>query len=285
MIDGGTVGLIFSKDRAMQLDAVLQSLYMHCPDIDDIDLKVIYTVSNEFHENQYAQLISHYRQVEFIREIAFKPQVIASVAAYDYVLFLVDDNIVVRDFSMQEIIGTLKTTADAIGFSLRLGVNITFCYPHQKSQDCPFFIPIGNAFIKFAWPLGKYDFGYPLEISSSLYRVADILEILKQANYFNPNTLEVCLSSHSVLFLNRKNMLICNQHTLSFCNPVNMVQSTCNNLAGITIHYDVEALAQRFEVGERIDVGKYSGFTPHSCHQEVELLFTKSWNEPKEVHR
>ena len=35
------VGLIFSKDRAMQLDATVRSLSMHCQDIDNIDIMTV----------------------------------------------------------------------------------------------------------------------------------------------------------------------------------------------------------------------------------------------------
>lgn len=285
MAAGGMVGLIFSKDRAMQLDAVLQSLYLHCQDIEKIELKVIYTVSSLLHAEQYTQLAQQFQNVAFIKESAFKTQVVASIADYTYVAFLVDDNLVVGDFSVTAMAESLQANADALGFSLRLGRNSSFCYPQQQPQACPQFIAVSEGFLKFNWTAGQYDFGYPLEVSSSMYCVSDLLGILQQAYYYNPNTLEIVLASHCPIFAGCKNMLLCNQYALMFCNPVNIVQSTCNNLSGLKVHYTIEQLAQLFAAGYRIDVEKYSGFVPHACHQEVALLFTDKWNKPEEVHR
>ena len=41
-MENHTVGLIFSKDRAMQLDATIRSLYLHCKGVQNIDLKILY---------------------------------------------------------------------------------------------------------------------------------------------------------------------------------------------------------------------------------------------------
>lgn len=87
------VGLMFSKDRAMQLDAALRSFFLHCTNDADFTLKVIYNVTHERQGSHYAQLAADYPQVAFIRETAFKQQVLTAAAGYEYILFLVDDNI------------------------------------------------------------------------------------------------------------------------------------------------------------------------------------------------
>ena len=50
------IGLIFSKDRAMQLDGTLRSFYMHCKDAQSTDLTVIYKTSNALHDKLYDAL-------------------------------------------------------------------------------------------------------------------------------------------------------------------------------------------------------------------------------------
>jgi len=267
------VGLVFSKDRAMQLDATVRSLSMHCQDMNNIDVKVIYATSNSDNEQQYQELINTYPQIEFVKEVNFESQVLASLGSYEYVLFLVDDNIFVRDFLIENIIESLITNPDALGFSLRLGTNTTYCYPLRVDQQLLTFSSIQHGFVLFDWTLAEHDFGYPLEVSSSVYRVKDITDVL-QHSFVNPNTLEAYLNNQKNAFYHKK-FLLCNQYSYTFCNPVNKVQTTFNNRAGETFYYYPDHLREMFAKGYRIDVEEYSGFIPNACHQEVELKFKK----------
>jgi len=257
----------------MQLDATVRSFYMHCQDIQNIAIKVIWTHSNSQHAKQYEQLANTYSDIEFIGEVYFESQVLASMAGYEYVLFLVDDNIFVRDFSIGNIIDSLITNPDALGFSLRLSTNTTYCYPLRLDQELPEFTIIDHEFLKFDWTSGQHDFGYPLEISSSIFRVKDIMAVLHHS-FVNPNMLEVHLDNNKTAFYQRK-FLLCNQYSYTFRNPVNKVQSLFNNRAGETFYYPVENLKDMFSQGYRVDVEEYSGFIPNACHQEVELKFKK----------
>lgn len=268
------VGLIFSKDRAMQLDATLRSLSVHCQDTDDVDFKVIWTKSDARHEQQYQKLASTYSTIEFISQVNFESQFLASIANYEYVLFLVDDNIFVRDFSINNIITSLSTNPDALGFSLRLGANTNYCYMLRLEQQLPTFMSIDNEMLKFDWTSAQHDFAYPLEVSSSVFRVKDIIAVLHDS-FVNPNTLEAYLNNHKMAFYHLRKFLLCNQYSSTFCNPVNKVQTIFNNRAGETFYYSPDELREMFTQGYRIDVEEYSGFMPNACHQEVELKFEK----------
>ncbi len=268
------VGLVFSKDRGMQLDATVRSLFMHCLDREQIDIKVLYTTSNQSNEEQYEELAKNYPQVEFIRQVDFQSQVLASIARYEYVLFLVDDNIFVRDFSIKNIIESLQANPSALGFSLRLGSNTSYCYPLRVEQQVPEFTNTKHGFLLFDWTLAQYDFGYPLEVSSSVYRVMDIMVLLHQP-FVNPNTLEAYFDDHKMAFYHQRKLLLCNEYSYTFCNPVNKVQSAFNNRAGETFYYYPDYLRELFIKGYRIHIEEYSGFIPNACHQEVELKFTK----------
>lgn len=122
------VGLLFSKDRAMQLDGTIRSLSVYCQDMRNIDFKVIWAHSDSRNEQQYQELANTYPYIEFISEVDFQSQVLASIAGYEYVLFLVDDNLFVRSFSIEKIIESLRINPDVLGFSLRLGTNTNYCY-------------------------------------------------------------------------------------------------------------------------------------------------------------
>lgn len=297
----------------MQLDAVLQSFFTHCREADQIRINILYKTSNEQHARQYQTLINKYavkENIEFHSQKKFHRDVInllnpfysspssfqsrfynflshldyrvmklfASFTAHlgdNAVLFLVDDNIFVRDFSMLDVINALASNSDAVGFSLRLGTNTTFCYTLNKKQNLPQFIHISDRLLKFDWTMEDADFGYPLEISSSVYRMKDILPLILSIPFKNPNTLEGRLAQKAKRLRKRLPTLLCFEQTVTFCNPVNKVQDANNNLFGTDISYSSDELAQLFDKGYRIDVKSYTDYLPNACHQEVELKFIK----------
>ena len=302
-------GLIFSKDRAMQLEATLASLALHCRDLDRLRLRVLYRASSPLHARQYQQLAQDYQApwIRFVKEDIFRRQTLELLlpggymlaAKYfyrtamrlserigqsstwwvprsqnDFVLFLVDDNLFVHDFCLADATSALAATPEAIGFSLRLGKNTQYCYTLDRPQPLPTFTVHGNGILLFRWADGEADFSYSLEVSSSIYRLRDIDPIIGKPDFRNPNQLEYYILAKSARLLERKlPALLCYDYSIAFCNPVNRVQEYAPNRAGSQPTYSSETLAEFFDQGMRIDVASYAGFRPTGCHQEVELRF------------
>ncbi len=140
------LGIVFSRDRAMQLDATLRSFHLHCQDPKASRLYVIYTTTNTRHAQQYLHLSQEYAAygyIHFIEETDFHEDVMQLLASHrasrqaGYILFLVDDNLFVRDFSLREIQETLAAHPEAAAFSLRLGANTTYGYANNRTQVAP----------------------------------------------------------------------------------------------------------------------------------------------------
>lgn len=273
-----TIGLIFSKDRAMQLDAALWSLWLHCRDINEMDVKVLYAVSDPIHDKQYRQLAAEHPSVQFIRERRFKEQLEACIAEYSIVLFMVDDCLFVRPFYVKDCRELLDAHDEALGFSLRLGTNTSYCYSMDRYQPFPKALAIEKGCFKWDWTDGEGDFGYPLEVSSSIYRTSDLLPWIIAAPYSNPNTLEANLAGSAGRIAGLKRYVISYETSVAFCNPVNKVQQVYANRSGTNDRYSAEQLKLLYEQGYRIIVETYSGFTPYACHQEVELFFRGGGN-------
>jgi glycosyltransferase involved in cell wall biosynthesis/ADP-heptose:LPS heptosyltransferase len=269
-------GLIFSKNRAMQLKATLDSLFLHCRDSKEYDLFVIYRTSSKLHYEQYQQLKEMYPEVSFFEERDFKNQVLQVVKSCEYILFLVDDNIFVRPFSLSDIKSVLATEKQALGFSLRLGANTNYCYSLSSHQKLPQFEEVNAHILRYSWPGQQCDFGYPLEVSSSVYRCADILSLIEQSQFNNPNKLESAVNKGKSFYKSMPYMLTF-RSSVAFCNPVNVVQDAYNNKCGTVHSYTAEQLANDFSRGKIIDVKKYIGFTPNAAHQEVPIYY-KSTN-------
>jgi hypothetical protein len=193
-----------------------------------------------------------------------------------YVLFLVDDNIFTQSFVLREAVELLQQQKNLLGFSLRLGENTTHCYVSNRPQRLPVFHSMSRMVSKFDWTVSDQDFGYPLEVSSSMYRLKDILPFIAGLPFQNPNELEDRIAFRAKNFRFTHPFLGCYRQSVTFCNPVNKVQKIISNRSGENTDYGVDALALRFERGERIRVQAYSGFVPSACHQEVELVFERN---------
>jgi hypothetical protein len=304
------IGIVFSRDRALQLDGTLRSFYQHCQDPQGLALTVLYKATSERHVRQYACLTQEYsrRNVNFLAEQSFQEDLLRLLmpsfgrpgAGFRYwlsgwlghwfgypfrlfaqsgnvetVLFLVDDNIFVRSFHLQEVTAALASNPEVIGVSLRLGMNTSYCYPLDKPQANPSFIELNERLLGFRWIGADGDYGYPLEVSSSVYRLEDILPVLATVPFDNPNRLEGQLAKRAKRFRRKAPELVCFHQSVTFCNPVNRVQSVVENRVGVVQEYSSEGLAGMFEAGYRLDVEFYRGFIPNACHQEVKLVVNK----------
>lgn len=287
-------GIVFSRDRALQLDGALRSFFRHCRDPEHVSLKVIYAGSSKLWLNQYGQLQHEFPTVDFLAQGNFERDVFSLIGipfsrwgrfvlrlglttrpANKYVLFLVDDNIFVRDFCLSDMISALCREEEALGFALHLGRNLNYCYPLDILLKFPTGIPVFGDVIKYRWPDAGDGLNYPLEVSSSLYRLGDIARLLAGLGFSDPNTLEGRMAVHATSFRRSRPCLLCYAQSVTFCNPLNRVQRVCANRAGAKQEYSAGTLARLFEQGYRVDAGGYDGFTTSSCHQEVELLLSK----------
>jgi hypothetical protein len=319
-------GIIFSYNRAMQLDATLRSFYLHCRDASSIHLTVLFRTDSPRHASQYRTLVKDYPEVFFIPEKNFRNDTIKIITASlsnpfvrlllkgasylfntqhiglpllkpgidrlahklqgrsaivqsqsnnaAYILFLVDDNIFIQDFLLSEATQASEAQPEAIGFSLRLGRNTTYSYTRGRDQSLPAFMQLNQKVLSFTWPESDGSFGYPLEVSSSIYRASMICPMIASLRFHQPNKLEGKMANCSRLFRETYPQLLCFETSVTFCNPVNMVQMVNPNRAGQSVAYTVDELAERFERGERINVKALDSFIPKSCHQEVEIEFT-----------
>jgi hypothetical protein len=192
-----------------------------------------------------------------------------------HVLFLVDDNVFVGRFALGEIEEMLEAHQNTLGFSLRLGTNTTYCYPLDKPQTVPSLVHMDHGAVMFDWSNAAYDFGYPLEVSSSVYRIRQLLPFLNRLSFQTPNTLEGQMAANASYFRTRNPHMLCYERSVAFCVPLNIVQTTCKNRAANAPEYSAERLAKMYDDGYRIDIEAYSGFVPNACHQEVALRFRK----------
>lgn len=292
--------LIFSKNRPLQLDLLLNSFYSNCVLPNSTDIYVVYTYDQEYRQ-AYNQLIveqgeKRRNNIKFIYEekfVSFKMSFINIIKNYEYIMFLVDDNIFTNIFSLSQIKSLLDTNPNHIGFSLRLGENTSYCYPIGRKQNIPkeipfdvrilfydFMIAINNPEVfSFDWTKAELDFNYPLEISSSIYRMKDIRHLLENSRYKNPNELEAQLYANLWQFYG-KSMLLSYATSVAFCAPMNKVQNVAlNNRSNNMNMFSQESMLTMYKNGFRINPIEFDGFISNGCHQEVALYTLEEYEK------
>jgi len=295
------VAVMFSKDRALQLDAALRSFFLNCSDPHLVSLKVIYTGRNATFLEQYHELGRQYAgdaRVDFIEQTDFRKDVFEAIgvpfskwrrvltnvipkkrgisAATPFLLFLVDDIIFAANFRLSEIVAALNDHRNALGFTLLLGENINYCYPLELPIEFPDCEHVTDRLLKYHWPSAGTGLNYPLEVSGSVYRLKEMAGLLGRIDFTNPNTLEASMAAAANDYQHSHPYLLCYRQSVSFCNPLNKVQNTYNNKDGGKPAYSPGSLANMFAKGYRIDIAPYQNMVSDAVHQEVDLVFSNN---------
>ena len=266
------VTVIFSRNRALQLDLCLRTLQLHCADIHKSAYVNVLYRADDHHRESYEILKREYPDVIFIEEVSFKQDLLDIVHNKSGILFsIVDDTVFVEDFLLGNIVSNLESNLDCLGFSLRLGFNTNFCFPYGKSQDIPATVKVENGVAnKYNWQSAQLDFGYALELSSSIYRLEDIIEILENCEYFSPNSLE---DRFAECHIHTKPNLLMYDKSVAFSNPINKVQLDHPNKSG---DIDADVLLQYFMAGYRINAEPFNHYKNTGAHELVNIEVKKN---------
>lgn len=263
--------VVFSKDRAMQLDALLRS-YLHYVS-NPLPVVVLYQNSNPEFKKGYQELIPIYntKGVQFVEEKNFRLDLIAlfNDLNSEKIIFLVDDIIFKNeiDFKSFTAIDPKKFVA-----SLRMGKHLTYSYTLQEQQALPTFSSLLEFPNQLSWSYqsAEYDWAYPLSVDGHLFDFQEIKTLINELEYKAPNSFEEALQLMLPFYNQRKGL--CFSNSIIVNNPCNKVQTENDNIAGkITI----EELNTIWLGGSRINFEKEKGLLNESAHQELTIEFIK----------
>lgn len=261
--------IVFSKDRALQLHALLASYYEKV--VSPVPVYILYQTSSRSHEKAYEQLIEIFQKpkISFVKQNnadSFQADLIELLSSIqsEKTFFLVDDIIFVEDLDINDF---AKFNTDKFVSTLRMGVNLKRCYTLQMEQPLPEWITsIINDEDKMCWKWksGIYDWGYPLSVDGHLFSTHEITAISKLVSFNAPNTFEDGLQKFSRLFLPRFG--VCYKKSKIINIPCNKVQIERSNIHG-TI--DQDFLLEQWQKGMQMNYRKLYGFVSNSAHQEI----------------
>lgn len=261
--------VIFSRDRASQLELLLRSMKLYFKEFYEHKINILYTFSNDGFKAGYDKLfkIHNDSNIKYIKEtLKFKDHILLLLDYNNpYSLFFVDDIVFKNPFSLNcKQFKLFTMNEDILTLSLRLHPKLIFCYPANIRMAPPDF----DSNLSFKWSGMSGDYGYPMSLDGHFFRTSDFLSLTKVLNFSNPNSYEGMLANYP---FNRPKM-ICFEESVIVNNPINKVQNYNNNLHG-TIN--AEYINKEFLNGYLIDIDNFKGLKNISCHQEIEIRLVK----------
>ncbi len=263
--------IVFSKNRACQLDWFLRTLQLKWPEVGT-RIMVVHRADTRDFQRGYDILENRNPTVGWINEnrisAPFKDVVLSCISLdNDHTVFFVDDNVFIAPFDSgcKQFVDFAKSE-NSIAFSLRLGQNIQRCFAYNSMRTPP---PKMDEFGKFCWWRLAGDWGYPMSMAGHVFRTGLIRKLLELMPFKNPNSLEGGLMERRRAFRPMPFMHCC--ETSRIVNfPMNMVQGECKNRIGLSV--SPEQLNEMFLDGLVVDSARFEGFIPLSPHMGLKKL-------------
>ena len=278
--------IVFTKNRPLQLEAYLQSLYRYFP-VELIQTYIIYKV--ELFREEYESLFQKYPNCKVIEERDFHSDCLKVInrASTKYIMFGIDDVVFFDSVDIGLIDQTFhECKNDIFGFTLRVSPESL-----KNSKDVITEIEINNQKVyHLNWKNGQTaDSIYPFELCCTIYTTDSVRKIissvmnnnpiikkvfspdsflmkglrgtrferkiLKSFGYFfSPNTLE---SWNCRWCQNHSDQLPSFTYFQKLCAAaiqVNMVNTSTKNTFDGTTEHTVEAINKKYQQGYRFDI-------------------------------
>jgi hypothetical protein len=235
--------LIFSKDRAAQLDLLLGSIERYAP---HLDYRVLVAASNEDFDQAYSLLNREYPLSD---EFHFESDVRGWIERADETIcFLVDDDVFFRK-------APSGITPMATPFCYRL--NGHGCWNWRNADPAT-------------------DRGYPLNLDGTVYMKETLAEALDDFHFADPTQLEAGLADRARTMFAPEWLHASEQSLVGI--PANRVSASSNNTIMGGDEHSAQALNERFLNGQRLDLDAMNFAHVVSAHAYVPYV----WKEVNE---
>ena len=270
----GTACIIFSKDRPMQLYALLDSYFRYV--YNPIPITVIYSNKNKSQKDAYSDVIKYFKKsqtkIDFINETkSFKEVFLQKLSKIreEKILFLVDDIIFIKpvDFNNFKKINT-KTHI----LSLRHSPFLRKSFPTNTYHSPPSFkkCRFCDALLEFDWFESGGEWSDPWSLDGQLLNTSEVLLISNASNFKAPNSFEIALKAFNDIVIGRKGLCFNESKILNL--PMNRVQNEVNNISS---NISVDFLLDKWNQGYCIDTSIFRDHVPLSTHEDHPITFIK----------
>ena len=252
--------LIFSRDRACQLDALLRSIEENGPKYKSVS--VLLKATEPKHLRAYQQVVLASKGVKpFHVETDFHKQVKEWLHGTDRPSFLVDDQIFYRKADLDPVPGVVY----------QYGLNCVRSHPmgceqraHVLNQE--------DGWFGWSWKDSTGDFAYPLSIGGNVYDKQELLEALPDS-FDSPTSLEAGMACYAAWW--SRETLTAPLHSCLVSLPHNRVTVQATNPISGVPEWSADALCDAYLDGLRIDYAAMDFSGVDAAHAEVPLVLSK----------
>jgi len=237
------VRLIFSRDRAAQLDLLLRSLDRHAgPGFTTI----LYHASSESFKRGYQIVEARYPEMLWRRDNPFDTSLRAalSLCSDSFVTLLCDDDVMFRDAQIPD-----ELPEDVLCHSLRL--------------DAP------KDFLR-AWRWGAFprtDHGYPCSVDGHTFRVEDVFAMIGTEHVNGPTMLETIMDMRAESCA--RPLMLAELGRSIVGVPVNRVSPQSGCEYGVLHPQSARDVNDRWLRGESIVLDEEQFASVDACHAEI----------------
>lgn len=267
--------VIFSYNRPLQLYALLESVEENISGLGTVS--IIYRASDDVFVQAYEQVKNRFSSCIWYAQgtnpaADFKPLTERAIfqSPQAYILFAVDDIIVKDHIDIAAMIEALEKYR-AYGFYLRMGKNLSECYPFACKQELPNFESISSDICMWQFNQGEYDWAYPHTVDMTLYRKKDIELDLRYLIYTTPNMLEARWAQRAYKIRHKKGL--CYTQSKAVNLPLNRVQNIWYNRH--SNYATPEELLAKFNEGLKIDIRDLHACNNCSAHMDYVPVFVR----------
>jgi hypothetical protein len=274
--------VVFSFDRAFQLDSLLGSFYEKVKDSEKYNVQILYRTSNEEHSKAYNELKDIHRHpnlifVEQTSKDSFSSQlyeIMDSVNA-EKIMFLVDDIVFIEDLDIDDF---AKYDSNYFITSPKLGKNAIYSYMNRCDQKIPDYLD--NELFKdqvnyenklfWIWGDADNDWNYMFSVDGNIFSRLEMRFLMNKVKFRSPNTFEGEIMNTFNKYYKAK-IGVCYQKSALVNLPINHVMNDSNpdiknNKFG-DIHQD--ELLKLWKEGKRMDYKGLYGYKNKGVHEEI----------------
>ena len=235
--------IIFSMNRAAQLDLLLQSIKRYAPWM--WPPTILYRTTSDPFALGYSILMGEHG-IDLTWQLPLKEMLLATIDPdVPLTTMLVDDSVFFAPF------GRIISLPHGVAFAPHLGKNCTYCYPFSRPQK-----------------EGESDFLTAWTVDGNIYRTYNLLDCLRAVEFTTPNNLEDSMGRAA-----RPMRVIYAERSCMVTIPANVVQHEYPNRHG---GGSAEELNARYLAGERLDLDAMDFSNVTAWHQEIPYIWRQA---------
>jgi len=266
--------IIYTKDRACQLDLLLRSIKDNFMNTHKIS--ILEDWSNEEFKHGYDKIKSteYGLELEFIKQdrgIFYNVlKQTAEASTTEHILPLCDDDVFIRHTDITDV--SKYVDADVVGIHFRFSSDLTISYHHGVVLPQPDFIYIGD-YLKWNWTTynipGRW--GYPYQAGGMVYKTEFLRHMIHNIKFDLPNYLESAMMTNRYKW--NKQHIVAFKHSPIVNISINRVQQDVPNRGGRDVNYTPVELNNIFLSEKIIDTADLYGMVNNCEFIEVPLKF------------